>query len=248
MKLGICEWNVPVKGLAARFEWAAGVGLGAIEVDLESALGNESLIRELSGQWNIQVPTLGNNAFCSSSMCDPARRSAVEKEFESMVNAALEIGTSTLQIPSFFASGIETDADFDHSVESFRFLTGLVEGTPLQVGSENALSAEKQLELLERVGADRFKIYFDTRNAFAMAGLNSAEILEKVYPHVIEVHLKDGMDDDGPSRPLGQGNSGFERCMVILRERNYDGWMLLENNYASADDCRADMKTAAGLM
>ncbi len=247
MKLGICEWNIPVKGLAARFEWAAEAGLRAIEVDLENAAGNESLVRDLSKQWNIEVPTLGNNAFCGSSMIDPVRRPDTEKAFASMVETALEIGASTLQVPSFFASGIETDADFDHTVESFRCLTEMVKETPLQVGTENALSAEKQLELLERVGSEQLKIYFDTRNAFAMAGLNSAEILEQLYPHIIEVHLKDGLNDEGPSKPLTQGNSGFAECMAILRERKYDGWMLLENDYASIADCRADMSIVSGV-
>jgi sugar phosphate isomerase/epimerase len=66
-------------------------------------------------------------------------------------------------------------------------------------------------------------------------------------PHVIEEHLKDGLNDEGPSKPLTQGNSGFAECMAILRERNYDGWMLLENDYTSIDDCRADMSTVSEL-
>jgi sugar phosphate isomerase/epimerase len=248
MKLGVCEWNIPVNGLEARFEWAAEVGLRAIEVDLENAEGNESLVRELSERLNIAVPTLGLNACCANSMCDPVQHPVIEKAFDAAIQTALALHIPKLQVPSFGKSWIDSDADFEQTVECYRLLLSKVAGTGLLVGTENGLSAKKQLELLERVGSEQLKIYFDTRNAFAMAGLNSAEILSALYPHVIEVHLKDGLSDEGPSKPLTQGNSGFAECMAILRERQFDGWMLLENNYASIDDCRTDMKTASNAL
>ena len=199
MKLGICEWTIPIRGLEARFEWAAQAGLRAIEVDLGNTEGNESLVQELSERWSIEVPTLGLNACCDNSMCDPIQRPRIEKTFEAAVNTALKLKILKLQVPSFAQSWIETDADFDQTIECYRSLLKMVEGTDLIVGTENALSAEKQIELLERVGSDQLKIYFDTRNAFAMSGLDSVEILKTLYPHVIEVHLKDGLDNNGPS-------------------------------------------------
>ncbi|MDF7808455.1 sugar phosphate isomerase/epimerase [Pontiellaceae bacterium B12219] len=243
MKIGICEWNIPHPETAPRFEWAAQAGLKGLEIDLENAGGNEPRFRELSNHWKLELPTLGINACCKHSMCDPAQLGILKSTFESAVQTAAELNIPKLQVPSFCESFINSDADFEQTVECFRLLCKLAEGTGLIIGTENALSAEKQLELLNRVGSDQLKIYFDTRNAFAMSGLNSAEILEALYPHICEVHLKDGTDN-GPSQPLGKGNSGFFQCLEILKTKNYTGWLLLENDYKTLSACQADIHTA----
>lgn len=243
MKIGICEWEMPASGFEARFEWAAQAGLQAMEIDLENAEGQESLVRSLSNHWKINVPTLGINACCKHSMCRPDNRNIITSAFEAAIKTAIELDIEKLQVPSFCESHINTEEDFLNTVEHYRTLSRIVSGTELIIGTENALSADKQLELLDRVGSDQLKIYFDTRNAFSMSGLNSAEILEQLYPHICEVHLKDGTDD-GPSQPLGTGNSGFFQCLEILKDKKYEGWMLLENKYDSIENCKADIETA----
>ncbi len=244
MKIGICEWELPVTGLEARFEWAARAGLAALEIDLENAEANEARIRTLSNHWNIHVPTLGINACCKHSMCRPADAAIIRTAFEAAVKTATALGIEKLQVPSFCESHIHTEEDFLHTVEHYRFLCRLARGTGLIIGTENALAADKQLELLDRVGSDQLRIYFDTRNAFAMSRLNSAEILEQLYPHVCEVHLKDGTDD-GPAQPLGHGNSGFFQCLEILRQKKYSRWMLLENKYTDIENCKTDIQTVS---
>ncbi|MDF7800281.1 sugar phosphate isomerase/epimerase [Pontiellaceae bacterium B1224] len=247
MKIGICEWNIPHKETAARFEWAAQAGLQGLEIDLENAGGNEARFRDLSNHWNLELPTLGINACCNHSMCDPAEFEFLKSEFESAVKTAVELGIPKLQVPSFVKSFIETDADFEQTVQCFQQLCKLAEGTGLLIGTENALSAEKQLELLDRVDSDQLKIYFDTRNAFAMSRLDSAEILETLYPHICEVHIKDGTDN-GPSQPLGKGNSGFFQCLEILAAKNYTGWLLLENEYTTLQACQTDIQTTRSAL
>jgi sugar phosphate isomerase/epimerase len=247
MKIGICEWNIPHTETAARFEWAAQAGLQGLEIDLENAGGNESCFRDLSNHWKLELPTLGINACCKHSMCDPAQFGSLRTAFENAVKTATELNIPKLQVPSFCESFINSDADFEQTVQCFQQLCKLTEGTDLIIGTENALSAEKQFELLNRVGSDQLKIYFDTRNAFAMSGLNSAEILETLYPHICEVHIKDGTDN-GPSQPLGKGNSGFFQCLEILKAKNYTGWLLLENDYKTLEACQIDIQTTQNFM
>ena len=104
------------------------------------------------------------------------------------------------------------------------------EGTDILIGSENVLSLEDQLRLVEEVGHPKLRLYFDTRNPFHIKGYDVAPMLERVYPHVCEVHLKDGVDG-GNSTLLGKGNSGFLRSMEVLIQHRYAGWVILENDY-----------------
>ena len=63
-----------------------------------------------------------------------------------------------------------------------------------------------------------------------MKGLDGPELLKDAYERVAELHLKDGFQDDKPAL-LGQGESDLEGSIAILKEKNYQGWMHLENNY-----------------
>ncbi|TFG71205.1 MAG: sugar phosphate isomerase/epimerase, partial [Anaerolineales bacterium] len=99
--------------------------------------------------------------------------------------------------------------------------------------------------MIEAINAENFRIYFDTRNLFAMKGYDSVSILETMMPHICEVHIKDGVDG-GPSTLLGQGNSGFADSMQVLKAHNYTGWLLLENSYGKM--AKATELTAEALL
>ena len=91
MNLGICEWNAPVEP-ADRFEWIAGAGLQGMEIDLDHAGGNEARVRELADAWTLELPTLGINACCNHSMCDPAKAEIIHAAFNAAVKTALALG------------------------------------------------------------------------------------------------------------------------------------------------------------
>jgi sugar phosphate isomerase/epimerase len=125
---------------------------------------------------------------------------------------------------------IHSEEDFHNTVECLRHACHSAEGTDILIGSENVLSLEDQLRLVEEVGHPKLRLYFDTRNPFHIKGYDVAPMLERVYPHVCEVHLKDGVDG-GNSTLLGKGNSGFLRSMEVLIQHRYAGWVILENDY-----------------
>ena len=84
------------------------------------------------------------------------------------MDTALALDIPILQLPSFVKGFITDEAGFQSTVECLRFACEHAQGTDLIVGSENALSTEDQFRLLEGVGYDNFRLYFDTRNPFSM--------------------------------------------------------------------------------
>jgi sugar phosphate isomerase/epimerase len=249
-KLGLCEWNIPSTDISERFKWSAQAGLQGLEIDLESCSDDSSSnpekierVRELSESWNLEIPTLGINACCKYGMGNPNHQPLIETALAAGVETALALGIPKLQVPSFSASWIESEDDLTRTIGHFRFACRLAEGTDLIIGTENALTAQQQLQMLDQVESAHFKIYFDTRNAFSMQGYDSAEILKQLLPHLCEVHIKDGIDE-GPSCALGAGNSGLFNCLELLKKNAYDGWLLLENNYQTIEQCQTDINTA----
>lgn len=245
LKLGICGWSIPAEGAAARIQMAAAAGLGAVELDMGKYEDGLPLSQPevqveytaLREQWGIVYPALAVNALCDYGMSVPADRPVVEEAISKAVDTALALDIPILQLPSFVKGFITDKAGFQSTVECLRFACECARGTDLIVGSENAISTEDQFRLMDAVGYDNFRLYFDTRNPFAMGGFDSAAMLETLLPHICEVHIKDGIDD-GPAVPLGEGNSGLFDSLRVLRQHNYAGWLLLENSYSRMAQAR----------
>lgn len=237
-KMGICVWCIPAQGIEKAVQWASENGLQGIEVDLGeekefyplSQPEVQSQYVELGKKWNISYPSLGVNALCqfgmSSSSDHPKAKAALEKAV--MTAQALKI--PLLQLPSFVNGEINSEEGFQNTVDCLRYVCRLAEGTGILVGSESALSTEDQLRLIKEVNHPQFRIYFDTRNPFIKHGCDVAGMLNQVYSHVAEVHLKDGVDA-GPSTLLAKGNSGFLHTLDVLIRHQYSDWLVMENDY-----------------
>ena len=105
------------------------------------------------------------------------------------------------------------------------------------VESETTLTAERQIELFERIGAPNLTCFFDTQNYYYCSNYDQLEVLKKLYPHMgRQLHVKDcnGHDYDGgvlAGAMLGDGECNFRSVMDYLGSRGYEGWLIMENNY-----------------
>jgi sugar phosphate isomerase/epimerase len=240
VKLGICSWMIPVDEPEASIRFASEVGLKAVALELGSYEHDLPLsLKEEQGrydawrsQWDITYPALAVNTLCDHGMTDPSQRSVVEAIMNRAVEVALALDIPIVQLPSFFKGFITSQDGFLNTAERLKYACACAKGSGVIIASENALTAEEQLTLIEEVGSENFRIYFDTRNPFCMQGYHSAARLEKLFPYICEVHLKDGSGKGlENSQPLGKGDSGFFDSLEVLKRHNYPGWLLFENDY-----------------
>lgn len=92
-------------------------------------------------------------------------------------------------------------------------------------------NADGMLQTMHEVGHPNLKINLDTANIYYYnEGLNSADELARVVPHVASLHLKD--TDGGFKSPnfpvLGEGVVDFERIRDILQAASFSGPLTLE--------------------
>ncbi|TFG72317.1 MAG: sugar phosphate isomerase/epimerase [Anaerolineales bacterium] len=239
-RIGICQWSIPVQNAEESLSFAAKLGLEGIEPDLGSYEQDFPLSRKEEQNkykiWRenlgIIYPSLAINALCQYGMSDSGSKKIAELAIAKAVETAAVLDIPIVQLPSFVKGDIVSGEDFQNTVACLRYACKCAEGINVIIGSENALTAEDQLAMIEAVNSKHFKIYFDTRNLFSMKGYDSVRIMEILLPHICEIHIKDGIDN-GASTLLGKGNSGFFDAMRLLSAYNYTGWLLLENNYAA---------------
>jgi sugar phosphate isomerase/epimerase len=239
-KIGICEWAFPLTGPYS-CKIAAELGLEGIELDLGSyelgfPLSNrvvQQAYREAGEEWGIEYPSIAINALCVYGMTNPEnseKREIAITAIHKGIDAAESLKIPIVQLPSFKDGAIENETGFQLAAKCIRLACEYAQDKGIIIGTENVLSAEDNLRLLNEVGHANLKIFFDTQNPYLIKKYQVLEMIQKFGRHICEVHVKDG-NDVMSGALLGKGESGFSQSIAALKEIGYTGWIHLENYY-----------------
>lgn len=240
IKIGICEWAMPGGGRYG-CKIASQVGLEGIELDLGDYERNfplsheemQNAYLEASQQWGIEYPSIAVNALCKYGMINPVRskkREIAMMAISRAIDTAHALNIPLVQLPSFEDGEIKTEEDFINAAQCLKFACEYAGEKGIKIGTENLLSVEENLKMLETVGCDNLKVYFDTQNYFLFKGYNTVKMFEELVPYICEIHVKDGNGHMSGSL-LGHGNAGFYEIVEAIKKHNYSGWIQLENYY-----------------
>ena len=242
-RFGLCEWCSPVMGPAV-CRLAAEAGLDGVELnigDIQRSLPlSDARVQryylDASQKYGIAYTAMAVNTLDDYTMLHPD--DVQESEMTRLilaksVEAAAAMDIPIVQVPSFFNNAIRTPEDLQASAQFLRYACELAEKHGIIIGSENTVSAEENLELIERVNRPNFRIYFDTENPVFFGHYDSAAMICALGSHICEVHVKDGNDQQHSSLPIGQGHGRFFECVQALKDVGYSGWIIAENNYCT---------------
>jgi sugar phosphate isomerase/epimerase len=122
----------------------------------------------------------------------------------------------------------------------------------LETGQE---SADTLLDFLDDAACPNLKINFDPANMILYGSGEPVEAFEKLAPHVVSVHAKDGdwppADKPGAlgtERPLGQGAVGIPRFVEALKRARFDGSINVEREIEDQAQRLADIGMAVRLL
>lgn len=167
---------------------------------------------------------------------------------EQTIEAAKDVGAAGMLVPFFgqahLLQGKEwKQRDLDSLVGRLKDLAPKAAAAGVCLGIECTLSAKQYLELLDRVGSDAVRAYYDIGNSTG-AGLDVPADLRALKGRLCMVHFKDG------SNYLGEGKVKLEPVIEALHAIDYAGWVVLEtacpSNNAEAD-CRRNAEYARKL-
>ncbi|HID11478.1 MAG TPA: sugar phosphate isomerase/epimerase [Candidatus Latescibacteria bacterium] len=88
-------------------------------------------------------------------------------------------------------------------------------------------SPKEHLDLIEALDSPNCRVAFDVGHAHTF-GLDLIGYLERVLPHLVEVHLHDNDGSMDYHRPLGGGTIEFEPLLLALSQWGYHGPLILE--------------------
>jgi L-ribulose-5-phosphate 3-epimerase len=184
---------------------------------------------------SIMMSLLNQNGFA----IDPRAPAWIEQT----IDGAKVLGAKTILVAAFGKTSLLDEnrqlkkADVDVTVERLKAAAPRAKAAGVSLALENILNAQQNAEIIERVGSDAVKVYYDVGNT-TNQGYDAPAEIRFLKDRIASFHFKDN------PHFLGEGKVPFEAVADAMREINYSGWIILETNSPSKDPV-ADAKRNA---
>lgn len=241
VKIAAVSWGLPGGGCFAP-EIAGLAGLDGIQLELGSyekgySLGQKeirNLYLERGHELGIQYPSIVLNDVMVHEFIHGRGTKNWEIALEQVdlgLEAAHEMNIGQIMIPSFENNLITESRHEENTAEFLRLACDKAQLYGITILTETALDYQSQIEMMDEIGRNNLKLFFDSQNYQFFSGLDQGEELVHLLPYMAgQIHLKDGIREPG-ERLLGEGNMKFEEQAAILGESGFEGWLILENYY-----------------
>ena len=173
---------------------------------------------------------------------DPRARGWLEQS----IDAAKDLGAKVILLP-FFGKGDLRQHDGTLKQEEVDMAVTRVQAAALRakdagviLALENTLSAKQNVEILERIGNEAVKIYYDVGNS-TRKGYDVPAEIRFLKDRIASIHFKDGKSY------LGEGEIKFEPIAAAIVDIGYQGWIVLETSDPS-NNAVADAKRNAAYI
>jgi sugar phosphate isomerase/epimerase len=132
-----------------------------------------------------------------------------------------------LMLVFFGKCSLDTSEEIDSATHVLKELAPMAKRAGVVLGFENTLSAQDNARVLDRVGSEALKVYYDVGNATNLGGFDpSAEIRRLGRNRICQFHFKD-------KGYIGEGKVDFPVVIQAIAAINFRGFAVLETSSPS---------------
>jgi sugar phosphate isomerase/epimerase len=242
-KIGACEWCLGKRDPSC-FEVAKEIGLDGVQVDL-GTVANEMHLKkhdvqkaylDAAKKSGLEVASLAISEMNRVPLTvDPQ----AEHFLADSIDVCKALGVKVV-LAAFFGRGeldMKDAKAIDHVVEAIQRVAKRAEELGVVIGLENYLSAEDNMDIIQRIGSPAVKVYYDVGNS-TDKGRNVCREIRMLGPLICEFHAKDSRF------MLGQGRIDFAKVRHAIDDIGYSGWIQIEaaHPHGLVEDYTADYK------
>ncbi len=268
--IGICDWNLGDMCDPEQIPRAREAGLEGIQVSLgrspdEIILRDPAVrarYRDLGRQHDIAFHSIALGLLNGNPLAEQPRAAVWVVD---AIEAAVALGAGNVLLAFFGrgdlrfrdASGEFVDqpaggfsiyrldeAKVTTVVETLRHLAPRAEDAGIALGLENTITARQNLEIIERVGSEWVRVYYDVGNSTGNGYDVPGELRVLGNDRICEVHLKDW---NTPMLGSDAGMVDMPAVAAALADIRYDKWLVLETGGREGrflEDTRANVAWA----
>lgn len=241
LRIGSCSLDL-VRAKAAGLDGVE-VGVGGAADTLQIAdPTHRAKLKEQMKETGLSISSFMMGLFNSYPLASDQRGPAW---LEQSIDAAQDLGAKVILVAFFGKGSLEQGkklktADVDVVVERIKKAAPRAKDKGIILGIENTVSAQQNVEIMERINNDAVKIYYDVYNLTGMGYDVPAEI-RSLKEKIAIFHFKNG------AQYLGEGKLQFDPIRDAINDIGYKGWIVLETSSPSKDAV-ADAKKNADFI
>lgn len=246
-KIGAPEWSLGKKD-ASVFEVAKKIGLDGVQVNLGDS-GDKMHLRQPEVQQAYLAASKANGIQIASIALGELNNIPLKNDptaaiwlFDS-IQVACALGVKVILVAAFGNGELKGDkAGIDRTVGVLKELAPRAQKAGVILGIENYLSAEENLDIIQRVGSPAVRVYYDVGNS-TDKGYDIYKEIRLLADQICEFHAKDG------NFMLGQGRIDFKKVREAMDEIGYRGWIQIEASapHGLVEDYTTDLKFLKGI-
>ncbi len=228
--IAACDWSLWTEGPSA-LDLAKQIGLNGVEISAgkpedKIAIANSELKEQYKSKMQetgILIPSIAMGLLNDAPLASEPR--AINWILDT-IDSAKELNAKVILL-AFFGKGDLRNKNELKSNEVAEVINRLKECAPkakekgIILGIENTLSAQQNMEILEKIGSDACKVYYDVGNS-TYNGYDVPAEIRMLKDKICQIHFKDG------AFYLGKGKVKMEPIAEAIKEINYKGWFVLE--------------------
>lgn len=249
IRLSACDWSIRAADPSG-LEVAKQIGLDGLEIsagdpadvlkigDAEYRKQYTAAMQETGLVVSSIAMGLLNNAPFATEPRGPAW-------LEQVIGAAKDLDAKVILLAFFGKGDLLKDKKLKEDevaavVERLKVAAPIAKDAGVIIGIENTLSGADNLRILEQVGHESVRVYYDVGNSTYNDYDVPAEI-RALGDRICQIHFKDG------AHYLGEGEVQMEPVAQAIADIKYSGWVVLETAIPSKDR-DADFKRNADFV
>lgn len=231
-KIGITDWDLRATGRINSFEIAKELGYEGVQVSYQPE-GSDTLADKANRtKFTTAAKEAGVNisSFCIGALNSQPLATTPEAETWVLdcIHAMTEMNVEQVLVPFFGKADItQNEEHFQLVVEKFRRLAPIAEKNRKILAIESTLSAEQHLKMIDAIGSNAVKVYYDTANGVLYKKFydvfHEIELLGK-NKLISQIHFKENRN------LLGAGDVNFTTVCEMLEKINYNNWIVVEGS------------------
>jgi sugar phosphate isomerase/epimerase len=226
-KIGACDWSLGKMGDPAAFDLARQIGLDGVQVSL-GTVADDLRLRQPAVQQ--QYKDAAKNAGLEVSSLAIGELNSVPYKSDprtvAWVSDSIDVckafGVRVVLLAFFGQGDLRGDkAGVDEVVRRLKAVAPKAEKAGIILGIESWLSAAHLTEILDRVGSNAVRVYYDVCNTTDM-GYDICHEIRTLGNRVCEFHAKEN------GALLGHGKVDFHKLRAAIDDIGYHGWIQIE--------------------
>jgi sugar phosphate isomerase/epimerase len=225
-KIGACEWSLQKQGPEV-MKVARAIGLDGVQVNM-GGVGNKMWLRqpdiqraylEAARTEGVAIGGLALGELNNVPLKSDARAAVWVVD---AIDAAQAIGAKVILVAQFYNGELKDDrAGVDRTVAVIKEIAPRAERAGVILGLENYLSAEENLDIVQRIGSPAVQVYYDVGNS-TDKGYDIYRELRLLKGQLCELHFKDA------GFLFGKGRVDFAKVRAAVDDIGYRGWIQIE--------------------